>query len=96
MNDFDFFKGILKHKSRADIILKLVQEGARGQRELELYERVEAIGKSENGDGTALKVLLLLRDLYTFLPRFYGCTDIRLNEKGVLWIWNALFFHISV
>lgn len=89
--------GILKEHGRDELILKLVQDGIRGEREIALYQRVENVmrfknnncgdyvnyftQKKELGEVVDTKHKLLLAELYHFLPRFYGCRKIHLTEK---------------
>uniref|UniRef100_A0A914KMH8 Kinase n=1 Tax=Meloidogyne incognita TaxID=6306 RepID=A0A914KMH8_MELIC len=79
--------GILKERGKKHIILKLVQPGNRGEREVAFYSRIKLAASqkqkndvqknSQNEDKNAS----LIVELAKFLPRFYGCRSIKLYEK---------------
>ncbi|KAI3421009.1 hypothetical protein GPALN_014636 [Globodera pallida] len=75
--------GILRERGRTDVILKLVQEGIRGEREIGFYKQFDAVF----GDKQCIcepkdEEQSLLRELYMFIPRFHGCRHIWLDENG--------------
>ncbi|KAL3068498.1 hypothetical protein niasHT_030789 [Heterodera trifolii] len=76
--------GILHERGRTDVILKLVQEGIRGQREIGFYRRIAAIceGQGINCEETDEVEDTLLKELAMLIPRFYGCREILLDENG--------------
>uniref|UniRef100_A0A915P2T3 Kinase n=1 Tax=Meloidogyne floridensis TaxID=298350 RepID=A0A915P2T3_9BILA len=75
--------GILKERGKKHIILKLVQPGDRGEREVAFYSRIKlAVSQKQKNDvQNEEKNSLLLVELSKFLPRFYGCRSIKLYEK---------------
>ncbi|KAL7071821.1 hypothetical protein ACQ4LE_008742 [Meloidogyne hapla] len=78
--------GIIKERGKRHIILKLVQPGDRGEREVAFYRRIElAISSNINCqkqlNDVHNKNTFLLVELARFLPRFYGCQNIKLYEK---------------
>uniref|UniRef100_A0A1I8AZ62 Kinase n=1 Tax=Meloidogyne hapla TaxID=6305 RepID=A0A1I8AZ62_MELHA len=80
--------GIIKERGKRHIILKLVQPGDRGEREVAFYRRIElAISSNINCqkqlNDVHNKNTFLLVELARFLPRFYGCQNIKLYEKDI-------------
>uniref|UniRef100_A0A914KJK0 Kinase n=2 Tax=Meloidogyne incognita group TaxID=654580 RepID=A0A914KJK0_MELIC len=75
--------GILKERGKKHIILKLVQPGDRGEREVAFYSRIKlAVSQKQKNDvQNEDKNASLLVELAKFLPRFYGCRSIKLYEK---------------
>ncbi|KAI1715436.1 inositol polyphosphate kinase domain-containing protein [Ditylenchus destructor] len=69
--------GIIKERGSI-LILKLVQEGVRGEREVALYEKCKAEGSELNGNASKKSLVYELRQ---FLPHYYGRRHIRIGTK---------------
>uniref|UniRef100_A0A1I8A1B3 Kinase n=1 Tax=Steinernema glaseri TaxID=37863 RepID=A0A1I8A1B3_9BILA len=83
--------GFLKEK-RGDLILKLVQEGVRGECEVQVYTRLAELrnqstvedggdGDQEKDDVVVNENKIIIQQLASFVPTYHGLTKVALGNK---------------